>query len=95
MEKVKILSRVFNAEIPLPVIKSPPPGVHRRGDGPNIKYIEKRVPVFDPEKDATACFKIFMEDLNEIILKVKNFFSKSFRIFLKGKISSSINVNNV
>jgi hypothetical protein len=66
MEKVKTLSRVFNAEIPLPVIKLPPPGVHRRGDGPNLKYIEKRVPVFDPEKDANACFKIFMEDLNEI-----------------------------
>jgi len=66
MEKVKALSRIFNAEIPLPVIKPPPPGVHvRRGDGPNLKYIEKRVPVFDPDKDANACFKIFMEDLNE------------------------------
>jgi hypothetical protein len=67
MKKVKALSEIFNVEIPQPIIRTPPPGSNiRRGDGPNLKYIEKRVPAFDPDKDPNACFKIFMEDLNEI-----------------------------
>ncbi len=67
MNKVKALSEIFNVEIPQLIIQIPPPGSNiRRGDGPNLKYIEKRVPAFDPDKDTNACFKIFMEDLNEI-----------------------------
>jgi hypothetical protein len=67
MKKVKALSEIFNVEIPQPIIQTPPPGSNiRRGDGPNLKYIEKRVPAFDLDKDTNACFKIFMEDLNKI-----------------------------
>jgi hypothetical protein len=67
MRKVKALSQIFYVEIPKPIIQTPPPGSNiRRGDGPNLKYIEKRVPAFDPDKDPNACFKIFMEDLNKI-----------------------------